>query len=147
MSFTQTFSIVNDSNYALYLDQVGSNNLGDGDWPPSVAAKTTSPSFKQTGAFSVNPTAVYSLQGTTPPVNVYLHFYCVGVDPALHVNMTMEFSPAPIYVGSSISENNSDNGHSYETQAASSNNVSVLNSSTTGNGAARGEASFTIGAN
>src|SRR5882757_5619918 len=134
MSFTQTFSIVNNSNYTMYLDQVGSNNLGDGDWPTSVAARSTSPSFNQTGSLSVNPTAVYSLQGTTPPVNAYLHFYCAGVDPFLHVNMTMEFSPAPIYVGSSIAENNTDNGRSYETQTASSNNVTVLSIGTTGNG-------------
>lgn len=147
MSFTQTFQIVNNSNYTLYLDQVGSQNLGDGEWPTSVAPRSTSPTFKQTGFFSVNPTAVYNFQGSNPPETAYLHFYCVGVAPALHVNMTMEFSPPPVSVGSSIAENNTENGHSYTTETATTNNVPILTISTTGNGSSRGNAIFTIGPN
>jgi hypothetical protein len=144
MSFNQTFQIVNNSKYTLYLDQVGSDNLGDGHWPATVDANSKSDSFTQNGFFSVNATAVYSLQGSNPPINAYLHFYCVGVDPALHVNMTMQFSPPPLFSGSKIAENNSTNGQSYEAKTASSTSTR-LEISTTGNGSSRGTAIFTIG--
>jgi hypothetical protein len=139
MSFTQQFTIVNNTGFTLVLDLVGSDNLGDGEWPTSVAPHTTTPAFKQTGFFSVNPTAVYQFQGASPANTAYLHFYCVGVDPALHVNMTMASSGAFV-AGSSIKENNTDNGHSWTTDSSN-----PLEISTTGNGSSRGEAVFTIG--
>lgn len=145
MSFSETFTIVNSSNYTLYLDAAGSQNLGDGAWPAQVPARTTSAPFKQTGFFSVNPTAVYALGGTNPPVSAYLHFYCAGVDPFLRVNMTMQFSPGPVFAGSSISENNTDNGHSWTTATANG-SQSIIEIGTTGNGASLGSATFTIAA-
>ncbi|PIT05015.1 hypothetical protein TSA1_32960 [Bradyrhizobium nitroreducens] len=145
MSFVQTFQIVNNSTYTLYLDRIGSTNLGDGEWPATVAGNSKSPTFKQTGSSDINPTAVYNFQGTHIPINAYLHFYCVGVDPALHVNMTMQFSPPPVSIGSSISEDNTDNGHSYTTDTATTDHVPILRISTTGNGSSRGNAIFTIG--
>ena len=139
MSFSETFQIVNNSNYTLVLDQTGSDNLGDGEWPTSIGPQSTAAEFTQTGFFSVNPTAVYAVEGISPPVNIYMHFYCVGVDPALHVNMTMTFSPGPAFSGSSIAENNSTNGHSWNT------NDTTLDISETGNGSSRGTAIFTVG--
>lgn len=142
--FTQTFTIVNNSRFTLYLDKHGSNNLGDGKWPTSVAPKSTAPSFQQTGTFSVNPTAVYSLQGSNPPINAYLHFYCAGIDPLVHVNMTLQFSPPPLFVGSSIFETNS---HSKQTRTADNNTTSLLDITTVDNGSWTGSATFTIGTN
>ena len=107
MSFDQTFVIVNNSPYTLVLDTSGSENLGNGEWPSSIAPFTTPASFPQSGTFSVNPTAVYMCQGANPPVNIYMHFYCALADPALHVNMTMDFSGAAVFPGSCISETNS----------------------------------------
>ena len=145
MPYSENFSIVNNSNCTLYLDSVGSKNLAG--WPQTVAPRSTSPTFKQTNSVDLNPTAVYNLQGSNPAISAYLHFYCTGLDPLLHVNMTMQFSQGALYVGSSISEDNTDNGHSFETQTATTSNIQILNIGTTGNGSSQGNAIFTIGAN
>ena len=133
--FNETFTIVNNTGYTLALDKVGSQNLGDGNWPASVAAHSTAGNITQSGSFSVNPTAVYQLQGASPANTAYLHFYCAGLDPFLHVNMTLKFSGS-VVPGSSISENNS-----LHTQT----NSTTLVISTTDDGSSQGSATFTIG--
>lgn len=131
--YTETFVIVNNSPYTLTLDTHGSSGLGNGDWPTTIAPNTTAPSFVQTGNFDVNPTAVYIMNGAN--TNVYLHFYCTGLDPLLHVNMTMTFSNGAPCSGSSIAENNS---HSDQF------NNTTLSISTTDDGSSTGTATFTI---
>ena len=143
MSFNQTFSIVNKSKYKLTLDENGSKDLGDGEWPTTVGPNSTSPSFGQNGFFSVNPTAVYIIDGANK--NAYLHFYCAGVAPGVRVNMTMQFSNGALFTGSAIAENNSTNGHEYVTKTASP-GTTLLEIGEFGNGSSRGTAIFTIGA-
>jgi hypothetical protein len=142
MSFSESFTIVNNSGYTLVLDPAGSSSLGNGDWPATIAPHSTPKSFTQSVPLGyLNPTAVYQAQGAVPAANIYLHFYCIGVAPALHVNMTMVFSTGTPFPGSSIAENNTNNGHSYVT------NNTTLNIGTTGNGTSGGSAIFTIGNN
>ena len=144
--FQETFKIVNNSSYTLYLDTKDSQKLGDGAWPKTVEPKSTSAPFNQTGHKDVNPTAVYNLQGSNPPINAYLHFYLWGIDPAVHVNMTLDFGgTVSLFVGSSISENNT-HGTSWETKTAPKDGATKLNIDSTGNGKTYGDATFTIGA-
>jgi len=136
--FEEWFTIINNTDYTLMLDKHASHKLGDGKWPTTIAPRTTTSQFQQTGNTNVNPTAVYAAQDATPPLNVYLHFYCAGIDPLLHVNMTMDFNTEVNLPGSSIAETNTDNGK-WKT------NDTTLDITTTGVGTSRGKAVFKIG--
>jgi hypothetical protein len=141
MSYTEYFTIKNNSPYTLVLDQTGSKNIGNGVWPTTIPPYTTTPQFNQAEFADLNPTAVYAAENSSPATNIYLHFYCWSVDPLLHVNMTMTFSSGAPWAGSSIGETNSLNGE-WTTVTA----PAELNIDTTGNGSSRGEAVFTVGA-
>jgi hypothetical protein len=58
MSFSETFSIVNNSGDTFYPDQIGSENLGDGDWPATVAPRSNGHSFETQTATSNNITVL-----------------------------------------------------------------------------------------
>jgi hypothetical protein len=134
--FQETFSIVNNSACTMTLDGSKSTGLGDGQWPATIAPNTTA-GLVQTGSARIEVTAVYRLDAETVRTSVAMHFFCAGVDPVVHVNMTMTFDPYPPGAGSSIAETNSTN--SWTT------NDTTLNISTTGNGKTAGRAVFTIG--
>ena len=135
--FEQSFTIVNNTDYTLIMDKHASHKLGDGKWPDTIAPRSTTPSFRQTGGTNVNPTAVYAAQNASPPMSAYLHFYCAGIDPLLHVNMTLDFSNEKV-PGSSIAETNTENGR-WTT------NDTTLEITTTGVGSSKGRAVFNIG--
>ncbi len=142
MSFDQTFNLINNTGYTLVLDTVDSQNLG-GVWPAQIAPHTTAPPFVQNDSIDINPIAVYLMEGSSPANSVRLNFYCYGVDPLVHVHMTLQFS-GNFLPGSAIAEDNTNNGHSYEsTDSPNSHNALELKSE--GNGSTRGTAIFTIG--
>jgi len=143
MSFFQYFVLTNNTDCTWVLDTVNSQNLGDAPWPATIAPHSTADTFEQTGFTNVNPIAIYMQQGGTSANSVRMNFFCDGVDPLLHVHMTMQYS-GQYLSGSFISENNTDNGHSYTT-SSTSNDKNILEISTTGNGSSRGTAIFQIG--
>jgi len=142
--YNTTFVIVNNSGYTLTLDKSLSENLGGADWPSSIAPHTTAASFQQSGQTNVNPTAVYLVNDSSPSSSIQLHFYCWGLDPLLHVNMTMTFSGQP-FPGSSIAENQSHTNQSTSTFTAQGDGSYRAEIETTDNGASNGTATFTIG--
>jgi hypothetical protein len=139
MPYVETFTIVNNSQYALQLDTTNSKNIGDNIWPSTVAARSTSLPFPQKGSLSnLNPTALYQLAGSASPVNITMHFFCDGVDPVVHVNMTMKFSSSSAELsGSSIYQTNSNPPITDSTD---------LDIEWTGDGSSQGSATFTVGA-
>lgn len=143
MSFDQTFNLVNNTGYTLVLDTVNSDNLSDAPWPAQIPPHTSATPFVQTGFSNVNPIAIYMVQGASPANSVRLNFYCAGVDPLLHVHMTLQFA-GNFLPGSAIAESNTDNGHSYNSTDAP-NSQGILEIETNGNGSSRGTAIFTIG--
>ena len=143
MSFDQTFNLINNTGYTLVLDTVNSQNLDGAPWPTQIAPHTSATPFVQSGFGDVNPIAIYMIQGANPANSVRLNFYCWGVDPLVHVHMTLQYS-GQFLPGSAIAENNTDNGHSYNS-TDNPNSQNILELKSNGNGSTRGTAIFTIG--
>ncbi|NQD96049.1 hypothetical protein HP532_25630 [Pseudomonas sp. CrR25] len=137
--FTQSFTIVNNSAYSLTL--LDESNQGDGDWPKSIPANSTTPVFVQTGRLSVNPTVTYGCDGANPAISITMHFYCMGLAPLLTANMYMTFSSETPFNNSSIYLDN--NFHDGATATYPPQNPLTIN--TTGNGSSTGQAIFTVG--
>jgi hypothetical protein len=139
--YNETFIIYNYTPYELTLDKSLSGNLGNGNWPSSIAAGSASSpataTITQSGSTNVNPTAVYIVQ-SNPAINAILHFYCWGLDPLLHVNMSMSLSSPNFPIA--IWENNS---HSDQTRSSATGEA--LNLDTTDDGASAGTAKFVLG--
>lgn len=141
-AFEQTFTIANNTALDLVLDQHASKNL-DKVWPSAIPANTPV-TFKQTGNFDVNPVAVYLCQGDSAPPNVRMAFFCTNVG-LTHVHMTMEFGENQFILGSSIAENNSDGGQSYNTNSQPDEHGALGIKIDSNNLATSGSAIFTIG--
>ncbi len=147
-TFKQTFNLVNNTAYDLILDEPASKNLKD-VWPSTIPANSSAPAFEQVGDFDINPVAVYAFVGN-PSVgnpetsNVRMNFFCTIIDGFTHVNMTMEFGGNQFVAGSSIAENNSDRGKSYNTNAQPDEH-GALGIKTDSNGNPIGNAIFTVG--
>jgi hypothetical protein len=139
MSFNQTFKIYNYTPNQMTLDAVNSEGL-DNAWPATIPAQSaTGPGyveFSQDGFFSVNPTAIYILQGSTA-INATLHFYCAGTGLTVQVTTTLEYSSTPNF-SSAIQETNTNPPQT----DSGSNNLSIKDF---GNNASRGIATFVIG--
>lgn len=139
--YTESFTIVNNSPYSLTL--LNEDNQGDGEWPKSIPAHSTTPVFKQTGRLSINPTVTYGCDGASPAISITMHFYLWGVSPLLTANMYMSFSNNEPFKNSSIYLDN--NFHDGAT--ASYPPDTSLEIKTTGNGSSTGKAVFTVGSN
>lgn len=142
-NFKQTFNVVNNTAYDLILDEPASKNLND-VWPSTILANSSAPAFEQVGDFDINPVAVYAFVGNPETTNVRLNFFCTSAAGPTHVNMTMEFGENQFVAGSSIAENNSDRGKSYNTNAQPDGH-GALGIKTDGNGSVIGNAIFTVG--
>jgi hypothetical protein len=141
MAFNEYFTIINNSPYTMVFDDKGSDGLGDGAWPSTIAANSSVPQFEQTGQLSINVTVVYNLQNSNPATNVYLHFYCYGAG-VVHVDMSLSYSSDLAFPNSSIQENNTSGGGEYEVATGSGPTLSITTNSV---GSSRGNAIFTIG--
>lgn len=142
-NFKQMFNVVNNTAYDLLLDESASKNL-NGVWPSTIPANSSAPTFEQVGDFDINPVAVYAFVDNPQTTNVRMNFFCIIVDGITHVNMTMEFGENQFVAGSSIAENNSDRGKSYNTNDQPDAH-GALGIKTDGNGDPTGNAIFTIG--
>lgn len=113
-SAQQAFTVANNTAFLIVLDDQASKNLNKA-WPTVIPANTTV-TFQQAGNLDFNPVAVYLFPVDSGYVNVRMAFFCAAV-PLTHVHMTMEFGQNQFIAGSSIAENNSDGGKSYNTNS------------------------------
>lgn len=139
--YTESFKIVNNSSYSLTL--LNGENEGDGSWPKSIPAGSTTAVFKQTGKLSINPTITYGCDGASPAVSITMHFYMFGLDPLLTANMYMSFSNNEPFTNSSIYLDNNFNEGATSIYPPDTS----LEIKTTGNGSSTGNAIFTVGGN